>query len=249
MSELNDQSTQFSESINVKIDVKEILELLSKYDVGKSELISQIEALKIKIAEYETQISELKQQIADFNDPKSIEELISELADEPEPNDHKAYNYRGLICYYLNKGTREQAIRDFDKAIRLNPNDASYYYNRGIVYKISWYDKQAIDDFNKAIELNPSFAVKAYKNCGDIHLRRGSNEGISKRYERAIQFYNKVIELNPNNTEAYFRRGQAYQGLQQYENALKDFDKALELNPDFQLAKNNRDACLKAMGK
>lgn len=247
MSELNDQSTQFSESINVKIDVKEILELLSKYDVGKSELISQIEALKIKIAEYEAQISELKQQIADFNNQESIEELISKLADEPEPNDHKAYNYRGLICYYLDKGTREQAIRDFDKAIRLNPNEASYYYNRGLVYKISWYDKQAIDDFYKAIELNPNFAVKAYKNCGDIHLRRSSEYKI--RYERAIQCYNKVIELNPNDTEAYFRRGQAYQGLQQYKKAIKDYDKALELNPNFTYAKNNRDACLKAMGK
>ena len=137
MSETNEHSTQISKNISIKIDVKDILELLSKYDKGKSELISQIETLNSKIAEYETQISELRQQIADSNDQKSIEELISELADEPKPNDHKAYNYRGLICYYLDKETRAQAIRDFDKAIKLNPNDASYYYNRGLVYKRS----------------------------------------------------------------------------------------------------------------
>ena len=60
MDEINKHSTQISKSISVKIDVKDILELLSKYDEGKSELVAQIEALKSKIAEYETQMSELK---------------------------------------------------------------------------------------------------------------------------------------------------------------------------------------------
>ena len=110
MSKINEHSTQISKSINIKIDVKDILELLSKYDEGKSELVSQIETLQSKIVEYETQISELKQQITKFNDQKSIEELISELADKPEPNDHKAYNYRGLIYYHLNQKTK--AIED-----------------------------------------------------------------------------------------------------------------------------------------
>lgn len=128
MSEINEHSTQISKSISVKIDVKDILELLSKYDKGKSELISQIKTLNSKIVEYETQISELRQQIADSNDQKSIEELISELADEPEPNDHKAYNYRGLICYYLDKETRAQAIRDFDKAIKLKTIPPKLYF-------------------------------------------------------------------------------------------------------------------------
>ena len=68
MSETNEYLTQISRSINIKIDVKDILELLSRYDAGKSELVAQIEALKSKISEYETQISELKQQIAEFDD-------------------------------------------------------------------------------------------------------------------------------------------------------------------------------------
>ena len=230
MSETNEHSTQISKNISIKIDVKDILELLSKYDKGKSELISQIETLNSKIAEYETQISELRQQIADSNDQKSIEELISELADEPKPNDHKAYNYRGLICYYLDKETRAQAIRDFDKAIKLNPNDASYYYNRGLVYKRSWYDKKAIDDFYKAIELDQNFAANAHKKCGDIHLRQGSEYETQIRYEKAIQEYNEAIEFNPNDYESYYNRGKCYQALGDAEKAQADFEKAKELH-------------------
>ena len=57
MSEINEYSTQISKSISIKIDVKDILELLSKYDKGKSELISQIKTLNSKIVEYETQLN------------------------------------------------------------------------------------------------------------------------------------------------------------------------------------------------
>ena len=247
MSEINDHSTQISKSINVKIDVKDILELLSKYDEGKSELVSQIETLKNKIVEYETKISELKQQITEFNNQKSIEELISELANEPEPNDHKAYNYRGLICYHLDKKTREQAIRDFDRAIELNPNDASYYYNRGLVYKRSWYDKKAIDNFYKAIELDQSFAANAHKECGDVHLQRGSYEGTQSQYEKAVQEYDKAIEFNPNDYESYYNRGRAHKDLRQYKCAIQDYTKSIELNPYYAVAYYNRGECYKSL--
>lgn len=248
MSETNEHSTQISKNISIKIDVKDILELLSKYDEGKSELVSQIETLKNKIVEYETKISELKQQITEFNNQKSIEELISELADEPEPNDHKAYNYRGLICYHLDKETRAQAIRDFDKAIELNPNDASYYYNRGLVYKRSWDNNKAIYNFYKAIELDQSFAANAYKKFGDIHLRQGSEYGIQIRYEKAIQEYNKAIKFNPNDYESYYNRGNAHESLRQYEYAIQDYTKAIELNHDLRYAYNNRGKCYQALG-
>ena len=37
--------------------------------------------------------------------------------------------------------------------------------------------------------------------------------------------------------------------LKQYERAIQDLNKAIELNPNNTVAKNNREACLKAMGK
>jgi tetratricopeptide (TPR) repeat protein len=43
-----------------------------------------------------------------------------------------AYNNRGLA--YADLGQYKQAIKDYDRAIELNPEDAKAYNNRGIAY-------------------------------------------------------------------------------------------------------------------
>ena len=54
---------------------------------------------------------------------------------------------------------------DFTKVIRLNPNFAVAYYNRGIAYERKGDYTRAIEDFTKAMKMNPSF-VEAYYNRG-----------------------------------------------------------------------------------
>src|SRR3989338_8184593 len=67
-----------------------------------------------------------------------------------------------------------QAIADCDKALKLNPNDAIAYNNRGYAKdKLGDY-KGAIKDYDKAIELNPKLAEAYYNrsysknNLGDF---------------------------------------------------------------------------------
>ena len=55
------------------------------------------------------------------------------------------------------KGGYDRAIADFDEAIKLNPNDANAYYNRGLAYKKKGDKEQAIADFRKALEIDPSY--------------------------------------------------------------------------------------------
>ena len=55
------------------------------------------------------------------------------------------------------------AIDDYDEAIRLDPQFASAYYNRGLAYQRLGQSERAIKDFNEAIRLNPQYAA-AYNN-------------------------------------------------------------------------------------
>ena len=63
------------------------------------------------------------------------------------------------------------AIEDFNNAIRLKPDYAYTYNNRGIVYgELSQYQR-AIEDFNTAIGLKPDYA-KAYNNRALVYFNQ-----------------------------------------------------------------------------
>ena len=80
--------------------------------------------------------------------------------------------------------TEERAIEDFDEAIRLNPEDADAYYNRGVAYgDLGQYERE-IQDYDEAIRLNPEYA-KAYYNRGVAYGRQGQQELADRDFAKA----------------------------------------------------------------
>lgn len=61
------------------------------------------------------------------------------------------------------------AVADLDRAIRLNPTCAYFYYNRGCAYARMNDVKHALDDFDQAVKLNTSLA-EAYYNRGLLRV-------------------------------------------------------------------------------
>nr|WP_300004904.1 tetratricopeptide repeat protein [Anabaena sp. AL09] len=72
--------------------------------------------------------------------------------------------------------------------IKINPNDANAYNNRGLVrYKLG--DKPgAIDDFNLAIKINPNDA-NAYGNRGLVYYQLGDKQKAIENLQRAAQLF------------------------------------------------------------
>jgi tetratricopeptide (TPR) repeat protein len=64
-----------------------------------------------------------------------------------------AFHARGNA--YGRKREYDRAIRDYDQAIRLNPNDASVFISRGLAYRALGQQAQAAEDFATAGQLNP----------------------------------------------------------------------------------------------
>lgn len=92
------------------------------------------------------------------------------------------------------------SIKDFDKAIKLDPKYTDAYYNRGTSKMYMKDYKGALADFNKAIELKPDF-LNAFTNRGVAKLKSDDLKG-------AIQDFDAAIKLDPANASAYFMRGQ-----------------------------------------
>ena len=96
----------------------------------------------------------------------------------------------------------EKAVEYLNNAIKLKPEDALAYNNRGAAYAELGQYQRAIEDYNEAIRLKPEDAL-AYNNRGIAYSELG-------QYQRAIEDYNKAIRLKPEDALAYNNRGLAY---------------------------------------
>jgi len=69
----------------------------------------------------------------------------------------------------------KKAIEYLNNAIKLQPNNAKTYFNRGAAHVNLGQYQQAFEDFNKAIGLKQDYAY-AYNNRGIIYLMQGNKE-------------------------------------------------------------------------
>ena len=120
-----------------------------------------------------------------------------------------------------------EAIADFNETIRLKPNFADAYYNRGIAkYKLGQHES-ALIDFDETIRLKPNFA-DAYHNRGVARVSLGF-------YDSGIADFDKVVQINQVMDTPY-------------KSALADYDQAIRLELDFVEAYRNRESKLLSLG-
>lgn len=68
-------------------------------------------------------------------------------------------------------GNKENALKDYNKSIELDPANSIIYLNRGnqinsILYSNMGNKEKALEDYNKYIKLDPT-DFKAYNNRGN----------------------------------------------------------------------------------
>ena len=90
-------------------------------------------------------------------------------------------------------GRNKDALRDFNKAIQIDPRYISAYLNRGVVLTIMGDKKAALRDYNKIIGLKPTEAL-AYANRGGLFFKS------DKR--RALADFKKFLQLAPRHPGA-----------------------------------------------
>ena len=137
-----------------------------------------------------------------------------------------------------NFGNHEEAIEDFDKAIKRkgkaklqDENLAQAHYNRGISRAALSKDEEAIQDFDKAIELECGLA-KNHFNRGKAYANLGEYDKVIEGLDKAIK--SKGAKLQDDDlAQAYYYRGKAKNEQGKHEEAIADFDEAIKLKGDF----------------
>jgi tetratricopeptide (TPR) repeat protein len=140
----------------------------------------------------------------------------------------------------------DRAIADFNEAIRLDPNFADAYNNRGNAYRVKRNFDLAIADFDAAIRLGvppPSSPAggQAKGEAGNVgasdgngaysYVNRGAAYAGKGDLDRAIADFDDAIRRDPKFAGAYFNRGSAYQVKGDLDRAIADFNEAIRLDP------------------
>jgi tetratricopeptide (TPR) repeat protein len=86
-------------------------------------------------------------------------------------------------------GNPTGAIKAFNEAIELNPQDTEAYNSIGLIYSVLGNHQQAIKNYNNGIKMNPQSAL--------LYSNRGSSYSDLGNYQQAINDFNKTIELVP----------------------------------------------------
>jgi protein O-mannosyl-transferase len=131
------------------------------------------------------------------------------------------YINRGMHLHQ--KGLVEEAIRDYDRAILLDPLMVEPYHDRATAFEQTGRTGKAIEDLKKVIALSPRL-LPAYSRLGILYGKSGS-------LTEAIETFSRAIAFDPNNDTLYANRGYAYALAGESDRALQDYNQSLALNP------------------
>jgi len=147
--------------------------------------------------------------------PKAIAEyriLLQRTADKPGIH----YRIGGLLMSLTQTPTSaEEARKEFEAELRLDPRSAGAEYYLGELARRSDALPKAADHFKRATELNPGFA-EAYYGWGKALLDSGKAADATAPLETAVK-------LAPENPTVHFALASAYQRTGRKEEAAREF--------------------------
>ncbi len=127
----------------------------------------------------------------------------------------------------------DASIKNYQDALKLNPNDEVTLLKLGNIYKARNDQKEAANFYKKAIFVNPAYA-DGWFNLGLV--RAGE-----KNYNEAKSCFKRVIALKPEYSNAYYALGMVNESSGDKAGALQNYNEFLRRKPDEKTAATVRE--------
>ena len=157
----------------------------------------------------------------------------------------------------ISKGSPEKAIKNFEKILKVYPNEKAALQGMAIaLINLEKYEK-ALENVNAVLRINSKneMAVRLKQEIQNKLDSKSQQDGrtsafvrinisLGKDYDRAIELgekgrfleainhFDKELEKNPNNPTVLHGKGTALYFLSRYRDAKECFTRAIEGNPD-----------------
>jgi len=167
----------------------------------------------------------------------------------PDQQNALRHNDRGLDLF--SQGKLDNAIKEYQEAIRLDAKLAAAHNNLGSAYFAAGRFEEALTAFANACEADPDYgqaffnlalahiklghekeanaaldgALHAYKSSGDAHLKAG-------RLKEAEEAFQGMLQIDPNYAPALTSLATVYNAAGRYDDARTSADRALKQSPN-----------------
>jgi len=184
-----------------------------------------------------------------------------------------AQNTLGSDLFKAGKAT--EAIKHYQRAVRLRPDYAEAHYNLGVAFAQLGRIPEAIDQYQQALRLKPDYA-QAHNNLGTVLERIGRLQEAIGHYQQALRFeidsagthnnlgnaqmqsgnmpeaikeYEQALRLKPDDVETYDNLGTTLMQSGDLPGAISNYEQALRLKPDYAQAHYNLGVAYVQLGR
>jgi tetratricopeptide (TPR) repeat protein len=178
------------------------------------------------------------------------------------PDSAMAHELLGTTLLYA--GRNDEALEEYQIALRIDPTSDHIYRNRGLLYMNKGLLREAIIEFQQALKIdsdNPDTHYKlglAYakhgmrdeameqygifmesnKDSPEIYVKVGIELGQNGMERDAVAMFVKALKLDPNNVDAHYNLGYAYANANRFAEAIEHSLIAVKLQPNNPFLRN-----------
>jgi tetratricopeptide (TPR) repeat protein/tRNA A-37 threonylcarbamoyl transferase component Bud32/TolB-like protein len=153
-----------------------------------------------------------------------IEKAQSSCKRAIEMSDRLSSGYVMLGTIYGKTGRNEEAIKEFQQALQLDPENYDAARELATIYENLGRLEEAIELLRKFIDLKPSYWA-VFSELGYFYYHQGRYEEAEKMYRRSTELMTENVNDYNNLTAIYFQMGKI-------DSARAVFDKSVALEPD-----------------
>jgi tetratricopeptide (TPR) repeat protein len=137
----------------------------------------------------------------------------------------KVLTYRGVALQHL--GDNVAAMRDFDQALSINPNESAAWQGRSASYIDLGQYHQAIKSADKAIDLSRADDEKKE----NAYLLKGFSLNRLEQYEDALLAFDNAIAIDPKRLDLWQNKAYSLTKLGRFMEVLKCYEVMTGIDP------------------